>query len=205
MRRVIILFISLSGGSVLLGAPALESRAAGPADTYKEKCALCHDGGATGAPRLGLPQDWAKRAQKGYAGLLRSAMQGMPGTAMLPKAGFAELTETEVAGVVRYMLASVNLPGDLAPGEAAELAPLRSPGSFEARVDDATLALSVAQALAQAKVGGVQIEAKNGRVVLKGVVNDAATAARAKRTVQGVAGVRELEDRLVPAEVFEHD
>jgi cytochrome c5 len=200
VRRVTIFYISLSA-SLLLPA----AQAAGPAETYKEKCALCHDAGATGAPRLGLPRDWTQRVQKGYAGLLRSALQGMPGTAMLPKAGFPELTESEIAGVVRYMLASVNLPPDLAPGEAAELAPQRSPASFEARVDDATLALSVVQALLGAKVGGVQVEARNGRVVLKGVVDDAAAAARAKRAAQGVAGVREIEDRLVSADVFEHD
>ena len=40
-------------------------------------------------------------------------MQGIPGTAMLPKAGFPELTEAQVAGVVRFMMASVNLPPDL--------------------------------------------------------------------------------------------
>ena len=76
---------------------------------------------------------------------------------------------------------------------------------FEARVDDATLALSVVQALLGAQVGGVQVEARNGRVVLKGVVDDAAAVARAMRAAQTVAGVREIEDRLVSADVFEHD
>ena len=194
-----ILCISVSG-SLLLPAAA-----AAPADAYKTKCALCHDAGATGAPRLGEPADWAKRAAKGYAGLLRSALQGMPGTAMLPKAGFAEMTEAEVAGVVRYMLASVKLPPDLAAAAPEPAPPAKPYVPFEARVDDATLAMSVVQALLGAKVGGVQVEARNGRVVLKGVVDDAAAIARAKRAAQGVTGVREIEDRLVSADVFEHD
>jgi cytochrome c5 len=200
---VIIFFISLSTGSLLLGAAAPETRAAGPAGLYREKCALCHDAGATGAPRLDRPAEWTQRAAKGYAGLLRSALLGVPGTAMLPKAGFPELTEAELAGAVRYMMARVGLPPDLAPAAQATVQPAAP--SFEARVDDAALSLAAAQALLLAKVGGVQVEARGGKVVLKGVVDDAAAAARAKRAVQGVAGVREIEDRLVSADVFEHD
>jgi osmotically-inducible protein OsmY len=56
-----------------------------------------------------------------------------------------------------------------------------------------------------ARVGGVQIEAHDGRVTLKGVVNDAATVARALQAAQAVPGVREIENRLVGAEIFEHD
>jgi cytochrome c5 len=172
-------------------------------EVYKAKCALCHDSGATGAPRVGLPADWRKRADKGYAGLLRSALQGVPGTAMLPKAGFPELGDEEVAGAVQYMLSTVNLTKDLpaaAPAPAASEAAATS-----VRVDDLTLALSVADALVRAKIGGVQIEARDGRVTLKGMVDDAAAAARALKAARAVAGVREIENRLVSAEIFEHD
>ena len=51
--------------------------------------------------------------RQGLRRLLRSALQGMPGTAMLPKAGFPELPADDVAEAVRYMLASVGLPPDL--------------------------------------------------------------------------------------------
>ena len=132
--------------AVSLCTPAVAS------EVYKEKCALCRDAGATGAPR-----------------------------------------------------ASVDLPPDL-PAAAPASAPAAKPYvPFEARVDDATLALSVVQALLGARVGGVQVEARNGRVVLKGVVDDAAAAARAKRAAQSVTGVREIEDRLVSADAFERD
>jgi cytochrome c5 len=200
---VIILWTSRFASLLLLACSPAAPAASG-AEVYKVKCALCHDGGATGAPRAGLPSDWTRRAQKGYAGLLRSALRGIPGTAMLPKAGFPELTETEVADAVRYMLAGVNLPQDLAA--AAPEPPLpKAPGSFGARVDDATLALAVAEALVGARVGGVQVEARDGKVVLKGVVDDAATAKRALQAVNGVAGVRAIENRLVGADIFEHD
>jgi cytochrome c5 len=202
VRRVIILWVSRFASLLLLsfssGAPA-----ASGAETYRAKCALCHDAGATGAPRIDRPADWTKRAEKGYAGLLRSAMQGMPGTAMLPKAGFAELSESEVSEALRYMVLGLGLQlGELAKG------PVKAPaqaGRPAARVDDITLAMSVADALVNAKIGGVQVVAREGHITLKGVVDDAAALARALKAAQGVAGVREIENRLVSAEIFEHD
>jgi cytochrome c5 len=200
---VIILWTSRFASSLLLLGVSPAAPAASGAETYKLKCALCHDSGATSAPRVGFPADWRKRADKGYAGLLRSALQGVPGSAMLPKAGFAELGEDEVASAVRYMLSTVNLTADL---PAAPPAPAgRAAASAFVRVDDVTLALSVADALLRAKIGGVQIEARDGRITLKGMVDDAAAAARALRAAQATPGVREIENRLISAEIFEHD
>ena len=87
----------------------------------------------------------------------------------------------------------------------AQPAAPRAPRSTAALVDDTTLALEVATALQKARIGGVQIEARSGRVTLKGVVDDAAAARRALQAAQSVAGVREIENRLVSADVFEHD
>jgi hypothetical protein len=183
---VIILVISRFA-SLLLTALPFAAHAASGAETYRAKCALCHDAGATAAPRVGHAADWAQRSAKGYAGLLRSALLGVPGSAMLPKAGFP------------------GLPADLAPAQPAAAPPPRAPRSTAALVDDTTLALEVASALQKARIGGVQIEARSGRVTLKGVVDDAAAARRALQAAQGVAGVREIENRLVSAELFEHD
>jgi cytochrome c5 len=202
VRRVIILWISRFASLLLLGFSSAAPAASG-LETYRAKCSLCHDSGATGAPRIGLPADWRKRADKGYAGVLRSALQGVPGTAMLPKAGFPELGDDEVAAAVQYMLATVNLTADLPAATPAP--PGRPAASTLVRVDDVTLALAVADALVSAKIGGVQIEAREGRVTLKGMVDDAAAAARALKAAQAVAGVREIENRLVSAEIFEHD
>jgi hypothetical protein len=97
------------------------------------------------------------------------------------------------------------LPPDL-PAAAAPAGAASKPrgASASAGVDDATLAMDVAEALLRARIGGVQIEARGGRVTLRGVV-DAASARRALQAARAVAGVREIEDRLVSAEVFEHD
>jgi cytochrome c5 len=202
VRRVIILWVSRFASLLLLsfssGAPA-----ASGVETYKAKCALCHDAGATGAPRIDRPADWTKRAEKGYAGLLRSAMQGVPGTAMLPKAGFPELSESEVSEALRYMVLGLGLQlGELDKGPLKAQAQARRP---VARVDDITLAMSVADALVNAKIGGVQVVAREGHITLKGMVDDAAAVARALKAAQGVAGVRAIENRLVSAEIFEHD
>jgi cytochrome c5 len=184
-------------------AAALASANSFASDVYKAKCALCHDAGATGAPRIDRPADWAKRAGKGYAGLLRSAVQGVPNTAMLPKAGFPELSENEVDEALRHMVSTLGLRlGEPAKerGGVEKQARQRAP-----RVDDRTLAAAVAGALRGVRVGGVQVEAHDGRVTLKGMVDDAAAAARALTAAQAVAGVREIENRLVSAEIFEHD
>jgi osmotically-inducible protein OsmY len=51
----------------------------------------------------------------------------------------------------------------------------------------------------------VKIDARQGRITLMGVLGDAATVKRALEAAHGVPGVSEIENRLVSAEVFEHD
>jgi hypothetical protein len=111
------------------------------------------------------------------------------------------LVVSRLASLLLPALHSAALAGD-APPEAA-VKPRSAPA--KAGVDDTTLAMDVALALLKARIGGVQIEARSGRVTLKGVVDDAAAARRALQAAQGVAGVREVENRLVSAEIFEHD
>jgi BON domain-containing protein len=65
--------------------------------------------------------------------------------------------------------------------------------------DDLKLALDVAGALQEAKIGGVQIQARDGRVVLKGALADAKAVARAVDIAKRVPGVKEVDDRLVAA------
>jgi osmotically-inducible protein OsmY len=77
----------------------------------------------------------------------------------------------------------------------ADDAPKAPPSQFQL-ADDLSLALDVANALRTAGIGGVQIEARSGRVVLKGKPGGAAAIARALETAKGVPGVREIENRL---------
>jgi hypothetical protein len=176
---VIILWAS-GFASLLPLAFSSDAAAASGAETYKARCAQCHDGAAAGAPRVGVPADWRKRTDKGYAGLLRSAKAGVHAAAMEP--------EDDVASALRYMLLTINVSADL---------PARSP---DVRVDDTTLALAVADALLSAQIGGVQILARDGRITLTGKVDNAAAAARAVRAAQSTPGVREIENRLVSNE-----
>ena len=79
--------------------------------------------------------------EKGRAALLRSALEGVRDTAMLPRAGFSDLRDADVAAAVDYMLSTLQLsiPD---PGKETLTA---KPAS--AKVDDATLVASVTDAL----------------------------------------------------------
>lgn len=174
------------------------SAAASGEDTYRQKCALCHDAGATQAPRVGQPADWTPRIGKGYTGLLRSALQGVPGTAMLPRAGFRELTDGEVAEAVQYMLSTLKLHVKESAVETA------SKPAAVARVDDRTLAANVAATL-RTRVSGVTVEARDGRVALRGMVESGKLIREAEALARGVPGVVSIENHLVGADLFEHD
>jgi cytochrome c5 len=181
-------------------------------ETYRARCALCHDGGATQAPRVGQPGDWLRRVEKGRTGLLRSALEGVRDTAMLPRAGFPELSDADVAAAVDHMLSTLNMAVP-ASGQNKPAAP--SASITTARVDDATLVASVAEALRArvlpranvegARVGGITVQARDGRVELRGMVDGAQIIRAAEDIARGVPGVLAVDNRLIGADLFEHD
>jgi cytochrome c5 len=73
-------------------------------DTYKSACSACHDAGVANAPKLGDKAAWAPRIKQGTDALYKSALQGKPGTAMVAKGGFANLSDAEVKAVVDLMI-----------------------------------------------------------------------------------------------------
>ena len=81
--------------------------AASAEDTYKSACGTCHDAGIAGAPKLGDKAGWAPRLKQGTDTLYKSALQGKPGTAMMAKGGFANLSDADVKAVVDLMIAKV--------------------------------------------------------------------------------------------------
>jgi osmotically-inducible protein OsmY len=81
-------------------------------------------------------------------------------------------------------------------GVSAADAPRPAPVIDDPAADDLKLALDVADALRDAKIGGVQIQARGGRVVLKGKPGGAAAIERALAIAKSVPGVREVENRL---------
>jgi cytochrome c5 len=93
----------------LLGIASLvaagSTMAASAEETYKSACGTCHDAGIAGAPKLGDKAGWAPRLKQGKDALYKSALQGKPGTAMMAKGGFANLSDADVKAVVDLMIA----------------------------------------------------------------------------------------------------
>ncbi len=79
--------------------------AATPEETYKSACGACHDAGVANAPKLGDKAAWAPRLKLGKDALYKAGLQGKPGTAMVAKGGFANLSDAEVTAVVDLMIA----------------------------------------------------------------------------------------------------
>jgi cytochrome c5 len=99
------LFVAVFGIAGLIAAGS--TLAASAADTYKSACSTCHDAGVAGAPKLGDKAAWAPRIKQGKDALYKSALQGKPGTGMVAKGGFANLSDADVKAVVDLMLAKV--------------------------------------------------------------------------------------------------
>jgi len=195
---VLVRFLALSTLVATLPPGGL---AASGEETYRVRCALCHDSGATRAPRVGRTEDWVRRVEKGRAALLHSALEGVRDTAMLPRAGFRELSDTDVTAAVDYMLSTLGLT---VPETSFQVTTRQPAQAAPVRIDDATLVASVADAL-RAKVGGVSVEAHDGRVLLRGVVESARNVRAAEEIARAVAGVVSVENRLIAADLFEHD
>ena len=80
---------------------------AGPAhpgeQTYNRYCFSCHAAGVAGAPRVGDPQGWQPRIDKGDAALLESTIAGMP-PGMPPRGLCSGCTEEELSAAIDYMI-----------------------------------------------------------------------------------------------------
>lgn len=75
---------------------------------YDKGCAICHNAGVAGAPRLGEPNDWREPLAKGRGALYKSALEGTPRG--MPARGGVDgrnLTDNEVKMAVDYMLDQV--------------------------------------------------------------------------------------------------
>ena len=79
--------------------------AATPEETYKNACGACHDAGVANAPKLGDKAAWAPRIKQGKDAMYKSSLEGKPGTAMVAKGGFSNLSDADVKAVVDMMMA----------------------------------------------------------------------------------------------------
>jgi cytochrome c5/cytochrome c551/c552 len=99
---------------------------------FQTVCKACHEPGLAGAPKVGDRAAWAPAIKKGYAILIKHAIEGFeePGKVMPAKGGVPDLADIEVERAVVYMAnqsgASFKEPaapasesGTAAPGTAA--------------------------------------------------------------------------------------
>ncbi|MCB1737917.1 MAG: cytochrome c5 family protein [Gammaproteobacteria bacterium] len=69
---------------------------------YGKACVACHSVGVAGAPRLGDKAAWSARVAQGVDTLHKHALQGFRG--MPPKGGRMDLSDSDVAAAVDYMV-----------------------------------------------------------------------------------------------------
>jgi len=72
---------------------------------YTKHCSNCHKSGVANAPKLGDAKDWGTRLAKGKDTLYKSAISGIPGTAMMAKGTCSSCSDKELEATVDYMLA----------------------------------------------------------------------------------------------------
>lgn len=204
-------------------------------ENYRDKCSVCHDGGAGQAPRLQDKAAWAKRASHGREALYQTAIAGKPNTAMAAKGGYAELSEQEVREIVDFMLkASGNadtprvtqlkqpsLP--LVRSDTSNSRPEPSPSTATlGGLSDSALSQVVAEklriGLAHPKATldayegvitvrglGIKVHTHQGVTTLMGTLKDADQIGKAETIAAGTKGVQKVINRLIAASVFEWD
>lgn len=202
-------------------------------EVYKNRCSLCHAGGAGGAPKFENREDWAPRAARGKLALYQVALKGKPNTAMMARGGFRDLSNDEVMAAVDYMVARAGLKPGLqpelvaAPAAGVGIVAEALPGAPQSAIpagdaDDTAVTAHIAEALraqlappdgkvemqeGTASVGGlgIKVATREGVVMLTGRVKSAEIIERAEAIAQVASGGRKVESRLISARLFESD
>ena len=90
-------------------APVADAAADGGkgAELFKKTCAMCHQTGVAGAPKLGDKADWGPRIAQGQDTLYKHAIEGFNGAkgAMPAKGGNPSLSDDEMKLIVDFMVA----------------------------------------------------------------------------------------------------
>jgi len=105
IQRAIVYMVNASGGNWV---EPPDPRPAGPARSGAQVviayCALCHESGFDGAPRIGDRIAWLPRTRLGIDPMVHSVVRGHGG--MPPRGGQANLTDAELRDAVIYMISS---------------------------------------------------------------------------------------------------
>ena len=199
------LFLTIAAGAA--GFVCACAAAATAEETYKAKCSTCHDAGTASAPRVGDKAEWARRNRQGTAELYKAALQGKPNTAMMAKGGFAELSDAEVTAIVDYLLAQAGQK--YRATTAAKITASRPTAvASTQKIDDATLIARVKTALAKTKgisANDIKLEAADGVITLRGVVDNAAQIKLAEKATARTQGVQRIDSKLIPKDLFVWD
>jgi len=194
-------------------------------EIYKNRCSLCHAGGAGGAPRFQNREEWGPRAAQGKLTLYQSALKGKPNTAMQARGGFRDLSEDEVMAAVDYMVAQAGFnpglrpeakPEPVPPTAVASVVPaaaIAAPAASEP-IDDRNITTTIAETIraqlapgdnveiqdATARIGslGITVATKDGVVTLVGAVKSGEIMERAETIANSVGGVKRVENMLFP-------
>ena len=71
---------------------------------YTKSCVGCHAAGVANAPKLGDKVAWKPRLAKGTDALYGSALNGVPGTAMMKKGTCIDCSDIELKAAVDFMV-----------------------------------------------------------------------------------------------------
>ena len=76
------------------------------AELFKKTCAMCHQTGVAGAPKLGDKADWGPRIAQGKDTLYKHAIEGFNGNkgAMPAKGGSPSLSDDDVKVAVDFIV-----------------------------------------------------------------------------------------------------
>ena len=101
-------FVSLGLFAMSLALPAAYAANSGKA-AYDNACAMCHNSGMAGAPKLTDKAGWKDRLAQGEAVLLDHSIKGFKGkTGMMPaKGGNPENSDADVKAALEYMMQTV--------------------------------------------------------------------------------------------------
>ena len=106
---------SLAAAPMPAPAPAVAAPAAAAAprsgvQVYQEACALCHDAGIGGAPRIGDQAAWAPRLAQELETLQEHVLSGFQGDAglMPAKGGRVDLSDEDVLAAMQHLIDSVS-------------------------------------------------------------------------------------------------
>jgi cytochrome c5 len=104
IERAITYMVNQSGGAWIDPVDRLTPAAARKGEQIvKARCAVCHETGVDGAPKIGDRQAWVERIARarGVDLLVSSAIHGYG--PMPPRGGLADLTDAEVRAAIIYM------------------------------------------------------------------------------------------------------